>query len=309
MIALEAKHRAGRTGPSKARIYGLVCLMTLIWSLNYVVAKIALRSFPPVFFACLRMMIAGALMSAIYGVWIRSRPAAAIEKWPWRDLLIVGGVGVLGMVGNQIFFVVGLGRTSVAHASLVIATTPVQVLVLAWLRRQERLTQLKAAGMGLAIAGVAVLNLSPGRSARGASILGDFLVFLCAFSFAVYTVFTKERLRRYGSVPLTTLGYAVSSLLLIGPVWLLGRDFHFAAVPAIAWWMLAYMAALSSVLCYIIYSYALGYLAASRVSSFSYAQPLIASLAAWWLLGEAVTMAVAVGGGMVLAGVWLTSRN
>jgi drug/metabolite transporter (DMT)-like permease len=45
------------------------------------------------------------------------------------------------------------------------------------------------------------------------------------------------------------------------------------------------------------------------VASFSYAQPLIASLAAWWLLGEPVTPAVALGGGMVLAGVWLTSRN
>ncbi len=309
MISLETNSPVRRPGPSGTSIYGLVCLMTLIWSLNYVVAKIALRSFPPVFFACLRMMLAGALMSAVYVVWIRRRPAAAIHKWPRRDLLIVAAVGVLGMVGNQVFFVVGIGRTSVAHASLVIATTPVQVLLLAWLRGQERLTQLKVAGMALAVAGVAVLNLSPGRSARGASLLGDFLVFLCAFSFAVYTVFTKERLRRYGSVPLNSLGYAVSTLLLLAPVWLWGRHFNFAAVPAAGWWMLAYMAALSSVLCYMIFSYALGVLAASRVSSFSYAQPLIASLAAWWLLGEPVTLAVALGGGMVLAGVWLTSRN
>ncbi len=301
--------RARQAGPSHVRLYGLVCLMTLIWSLNYVVAKIALRSFPPVFFACLRMMIAGAMMTAVYVVWIRRRPAAAIEKWPWRDLLIVSSVGVLGMVGNQVFFVVGIGRTSVAHASLVIATTPVQVLVLAWLRGQEHLTRLKVAGMALAVAGVAVLNLSPGRSARGASLLGDFLVFVCAFSFAVFTVFTKERLRRYGSVPINTLGYAVSTLLLITPVWILGRGFHCASVPAIAWWMLAYMAALSSVLCYMIFSYALGHLPASRVASFSYAQPLIASLAAWWLLAEPVTAAVALGGAMVLAGVWLTSRN
>jgi len=141
--------------------------MTLIWSLNYVVAKIALRSFPPVFFACLRMMLAGALMSVVYGVWIRRRPASAIHKWPRRDLLIVAAVGVLGMVGNQIFFVVGIDYTSVAHASLVIATTPVQVLMLAWLRGQERLTRRKAIGMALAVAGVAVLNLSPGRSRAG----------------------------------------------------------------------------------------------------------------------------------------------
>jgi len=309
VISLEPVSLAQRTGPSQTRVYGLVCLMTLIWSLNYVVAKVALRSFPPVFFACLRMLLAGAMMTVVYAVWIRRRPTAAIQKWPWRDLLLVAAVGVLGMVGNQVFFVVGIGRTSVAHASLVIATTPVQVLMLAWLRRQEHLTRLKFAGMALAVGGVAVLNLSPGRSARGASILGDFLVFLCAFSFSVYTVFTKERLRRYGSIPLNTLGYAVSTLLLIPPVCLWGREFHFAAVPVTGWLTLAYMAGLSSVLCYMIFAYALGFLPASRVSSFSYAQPLIASLAAWWLLGEPVTLAVAVGGAMVLAGVWLTSRN
>jgi len=64
--------------------------------------------------------------------------------------------------------------------------------------------------------------------------VGDLLIFLCAFSFAVYTVFTKERLRRYGSIPLNSLGYAVSTLLLIAPVWLWGRHFNYAAVPAVA---------------------------------------------------------------------------
>ena len=163
-------------------------------------------------------------------------PLPRSEKWPWRELLIVAGVGVLGMVGNQIFFVVGIGRTSVAHASLVIAFTPVLVLLLAWLRRQERLTRLKAAGMALAVAGVAVLNLSPGRSARGASLLGRFPGRSCAPSRSPFTPSSpRSGCGSYGSVPINTLGYAVSTLLLITPVWTLGRDFHFASVPAIAW--------------------------------------------------------------------------
>ena len=309
MTLLETASPPSRAGSSQARVYGLVCLMTLLWSINYVVAKIALRSFPPVFFACLRMMFAGILMSAVYAFWVRGQTGVAIRKWPWRELILVSAVGVLGMVGNQIFFVVGIGQTSVAHGSLVIATTPVQVLALAWLRGQESLTRLKVAGMALAVAGVAVLNLAPGRAARAATILGDVLVFLCAFSFAVYTVFTKERLRRYGSIPLTTLGYAVSAVILLVPVGFWGRSYNFGAVPASGWLALAYMAGLSSVLCYMIYSYALGHLPASRVSSFSYAQPLIASLAAWWWLEEPLTLGIALGGSMVLAGVWLTSRN
>lgn len=300
-----ARKPASRTN----RIYGMVSLMTIFWSLNYIAAKVALRSFPPVFYACLRMMIAGVLMFAMYVFWVRKRPEAAIRKWPWRDLLILSGIGVIGMVGNQIFFVAGMGRTSVAHASLVIATTPVQVLLFAWLRGQERLTVLKVAGMAMAIGGVGVLNLAPGRAARGASLSGDCLIFLCASSFAMYTVLGKERMRKFGAIPVNALGFGVSAVLLVAPVWFWGRSFDFAAVPALGWWMLAYMAGISSVLCYIIFSYSLEHLPASRVSSFSYAQPFIACLAAWWLLGEPVTLPVAIGGLMVLGGVWLTGRG
>jgi drug/metabolite transporter (DMT)-like permease len=295
--------------PKSTRTYGMVMLMTVFWSLNYIAAKVALRSFPPILYACLRMVLAGALMFATYLVWVRKRPDAVIGKWPRRDLLILSAIGVLGMVGNQILFVAGLGRTSVAHASLVIATTPVQVLLLAWMRGQERLTTLKVAGMSMAIGGVGVLNLAPGRSARGASLVGDFLVFLCAFSFALYSVLGKERIRKYGAIPVNALGFGISALLLLAPVWFLGRAFDYAAVPAMGWSMLAYMAGISSVLCYIIYSTALETLPASRVASFSYAQPFIACLAAWWLLGEPVPLPVAVGGLMVLGGVWLTGRG
>jgi drug/metabolite transporter (DMT)-like permease len=298
-----------KPAPKSARTYGMVMLMTIFWSLNYIAAKVALRSFPPVLYASIRMILAGALMFATYLLWVRKRPEAVIRKWPRRDLLILSAIGVLGMVGNQILFVAGIGRTSVAHASLVIATTPVQVLLLAWLRGQERLTTLKIAGMSLAIGGVGVLNLAPGRSARGASLVGDLLIFLCAFSFALYSVLGKERIRKFGAIPVNALGFGVSAVLLLAPVWFWGRDFDYAAVPALGWSMLAYMAGISSVLCYIIYSTALESLPASRVASFSYAQPFIACLAAWWLLGEPVTVPVALGGLMVLGGVWLTGRG
>jgi drug/metabolite transporter (DMT)-like permease len=308
-MLLDTSNTSRKAEPKSAYTYGMVVLMTVFWSLNYIAAKIALRSFPPILYACIRMILAGALMFAIYLVWVRKQRQAAISKWPWRDLLILSAIGVLGMVGNQILFVAGLGLTSVAHASLVIATTPVLVLLLAWMRGQEQLSRLKIAGMAMAIGGIGVLNLAPGRSARGASVLGDLLIFLCALSFAFYSVLGKERMRKFGAIPVNALGFGISALLLLGPVSLWGREFDYAAVPAMGWWMLAYMAGIASVLCYIIYSTALEHLPASRVASFSYAQPFIASLAAWWLLGEPVTLPVAMGGLMVLGGVWLTGRR
>jgi len=154
--------------PTRAKLYGLISVMTFFWSINYVVAKIALRSFPALLIGPLRAATAAALLLPIFFL----RPSDLGEKWQRREVIELALLGVFGITLNQVFFVVGMSSTSVAHAALVIATTPLQVLMLAALRGQERVTVRKLAGLAVAIAGIAVLNL--GRETRGASFTGDF---------------------------------------------------------------------------------------------------------------------------------------
>jgi drug/metabolite transporter (DMT)-like permease len=70
-----------------------------------------------------------------------------------------------------------------------------------------------------------------------------------------------------------------------------------------------YMAVFSSIVAHVIYYWALSHLPASRVASFSYLQPLVATVLAVPALGEPVTPPVVAGGALVLAGVWLTERG
>jgi drug/metabolite transporter (DMT)-like permease len=58
----------------------------------------------------------------------------------------------------------------------------------------------------------------------------------------------------------------------------------------------------------LIYNYALTYMPASRASAASYLQPLGATLLAVVLLGESLTTALAIGGILVLTGVFVTER-
>jgi drug/metabolite transporter (DMT)-like permease len=57
---------------------------------------------------------------------------------------------------NQMFFVLGLARTSVAHAAIVIALTPMLVLLLVAGVGQKHITVPKGAGIAIALAGVYV---------------------------------------------------------------------------------------------------------------------------------------------------------
>jgi len=81
------------------------------------------------------------------------------------------------------------------------------------------------------------------------------------------------------------------------------------ALPARAWWGLAFMVVLGSVVPYLIFAWALKTLAASRVAAFNYLQPVIATALGIWLLSEKLTVKVMVGGAIILLGVYLTEHE
>jgi drug/metabolite transporter (DMT)-like permease len=289
--------------PSEARLYALLGLMLLFWSLNYVVGKVALREFPPVLLTCLRTTIAGAFILPIY--WWRERG----KPWAWtnRELGELLLLGFYGVIANQLFFVLGLAWTSVAHAAVIMTLMPILVLLLAAFLGQERITARKVVGMTIAAAGVGVLQLER-KSGSGATLLGDFCTFLCGISLAIFTVRSKQLMKRFGSLMINSVAY-VGGSLAIAPltIWLSLR-YEAGRASAAAWWSVAYMAVFSSVLAYFIYNYALTYMPASRASAVSYLQPLGATLLAVLLLGEPVTTALAFGGILVLTGVFVTER-
>jgi drug/metabolite transporter (DMT)-like permease len=97
--------------------------------------------------------------------------------------------------------------------------------------------------------------------------------------------------------------------LLMSPVTLWQSiGFEFRAVPLSAWASVFYMALLPSVICYIIYFYALAHMEASRLAAFSYLQPLLATVFGIFILKEQVTLALVVSGLVIFGGVYITER-
>jgi drug/metabolite transporter (DMT)-like permease len=74
----------------------------------------------------------------------------------------------------------------------------------------------------------------------------------------------------------------------------------------VTWSAIAYLAVVTSVVSYFLWYYALGKMTASKVAVFSNLQPVATALAAWAFLHEPLTWEIALGGALVLAGVWLT---
>lgn len=290
--------------PSDRRLYLLLLLVVTFWSFNYVVGKIALREFPPLLLVALRTALAGVLMVPVY----LSRESGTASPWTWRELRVLVPLGVCGVALNQVLFVVGLARTSVAHAAVFIGLTPILVLLMAAALGQESLSARKLAGMGIAFAGILVLQM--GRVAGSAATsFGDACILLAALSFAGFTVMGKSVSARHGAITVNTVAYVSGGLLLAPIILWQGAGFHYAAVTAQGWWSVFYMAAFSSVIAYLMYYYALTHIAASRVSGFSYLQPLLATLMAIPFLREPLSPGLLLGGSLALAGVFVTERS
>ncbi len=286
-------------------LYSLIFLMVVFWSGNYIAGKIALREFSPMLLAGLRIGFAGVTMLPLYA-WERYRSGPDGSLHRIVQLLLLG---LLGVTLNQVFFIVGLSRTSVAHAAILIGLTPMQVLIIAWLRGQERMTTRKGVGMAIALAGVALLKAFEPSAGTGATWFGDLVVLAGGLCFALFTVFGKELTEEYTTITMNTYAYVGGAVALLPwTLWEAARR-PLAHVSAEAWLAAVYMALFPSVLAYLIYYHALARISASRVSAFSYLQPVFASVMGVVILGENLGTPVIAGGLVILTGVYLAERG
>jgi drug/metabolite transporter (DMT)-like permease len=114
---------------------------------------------------------------------------------------------------------------------------------------------------------------------------------------------------RHSGITVTAFGYMGGALALAPMTIYLSRNFAFSGVSATGWATVVYMALFPSVICYLIFYYALTRISASRVSAFSYLQPVIATLIAVIALRERVTLPMVAGGAVVFCGVYLAERG
>lgn len=298
-------HPRGLTHRRHGLMHLLMFIGTFFWAANIIAGKFALRNMSSLALAQARVTGAGLIFLAGFALWRRG----ARLQLNRRDVWYLALTALFGIALNQVFFIGGIGRTSAAHAGLIVALGPVIVLILSCARQLEALTVLKAVGAAISLTGVVELTTGKSQPGSAATLTGDLIMLLGSAVFAYYTILLKKIARRYDSLSLNTIIFSMGAVLML-PV--TGRDVlktHWTTLPAQAWWGIAFLVTLGSVVGYSIYAFALTELSATRVAAFNYLQPVIAAALGVWLLGEALTTHVVVGGMLILTGVYLTERE
>ncbi len=303
--------------PSRIVLGASIGLVILIWAVNFIAAKIGLRSLPAETLASFRVVLAGAVMLPFYRFCSRLPAFAETaesrrRKFTGRDLWTFLYMGFFGVVMNQVCFTVGLRYTSVSHAAVIVGMGPIYTLILAVLFHVEKATWRKAIGTAIAFGGVAVLASENGISPHSPSVLGDAITMTGSIGFAMYVVLGKRLGSRYDPLTMTAFSHYGGAVIVL-PIAvyravLLGSAEQWRAIAWTGWAAMLYMAVLSSAVAYVFYFWVLRYLEASQLSAFTYLLPVVATILGIVWLGEKGSWGQVLGGVLALSGVyWIES--
>jgi drug/metabolite transporter (DMT)-like permease len=307
---------SGRT-PNRVVLGASIALVIVIWAVNFIAAKVGLRSLPPATVASFRVVLAGAVMIPFYLFCSRLPTFAGTaetrgREFTRRDLWTFLYMGFFGVTVNQVCFTVGLRYTSVSHAAVIVGMGPIYTLILAVLFKLETATWRKTIGMVIALVGIAVLASENGISAHSPSVLGDVITMTGSIGFALYVVLGKRLGGRYDPLTMTAFSHYAGALMVL-PVAIyrattLGSAEHWRAIAWSGWAAILYMAIFSSAVAYVFYFWLLRYLEASQLSAFTYLLPVIATVLGILWLGEKGSWGQVLGGVLALSGVyWIES--
>ena len=275
-------------------------VVCLIWGVNFSVTKLAIGQMPALPFTAIRFTLASLLLWLI----VRGLEGPAVLPRPEARRLIV-----LGVVGNtlyQLAFVLGLAYTTATNSSLIVATVPTVVAVLAGLLGLERITPRMWGGIALGTLGVVLVIATSGVEFSEATLRGDLLTLLGVFCWAGYTVGLRKLPPSISPLRVTAVTTVAGTpgLVVAGLPGL--AVMQWADVPGTAWAALGYATVFSLVVAYVLWNRSVQAMGGTRTAIYMCVTPLIAVAAAWAMLGEHAQPLQAVGAVLIIAGVLLT---
>ena len=264
-----------------------------------VVIKVVNEGLQPVFFAGLRS--AGAVLCL--WLWFRLRGRAVGLKR--ADLFFGVLIGLL-FAAEFVLLFIALDLTTVTRTSVLFYTMP---LWMAWMSHVaipgQRITRIKAAGQGIAFAGVVVAMVFRSPGGEG-GILGDLCALGAAIGWAGMAIIARTGLA--GVAPDRQLFWQVSVsapvLLVLAPLFgPLIRDLQ-----PIHLWGLAFQTVIMVSAGFMVWLWLLSIYPPASVAAFSFLTPVAGVMFGWLLLGENVGLPIVAALVLVVAGLVLINR-
>ena len=293
-------------GVNRSRAILEAFIAVVIWGASFVATKVALRYAGPDVVVWLRF----AMGVIILGIAVLARGKFALPDK--RDWLYFAVLGFIGITFHQWLQSTGLLTTQATTTGWIVSTIPVFMALLGWLALKEKLRWLQWSGILLSAFGVLLVvsrgDLSMLTSGKFGTV-GDFLILVSAPNWAIFSVLSRRGLKKY---PATLMMFYVMVFgWLFSSVWVLAQGGlnQIVLIPWDGWAGIAFLGVFCSGLAYIFWYDALQSLPVAQTGAFLYLEPVVTVIVAALILAERLTVFTLLGGGFILAGVWIVNRK
>ena len=295
--------------PAPAHDRGVAIKMALafvaiyvIWGSTYLAIRYAVETIPPLVTAGVRHSIAGGIMLS-WAWWRGFRPTR--QQW------------VAGFALGALLFLVGHGTLHWAEqyvgsglAALLIATEPMFILVLGWMMGRQKISLLSALGLGLGVAGVAMLT-GVELTVKGSSLWGLLAVLLGSLSWSLGVVISTRLKLPSDALGRTALPTICGAAMLLIAAGVTGefQQTHWASITLRSIFGLGYLITFGSVVAFTAYTWLLQRVPPALVATHTYANPVVAVLLGWFLAHEPLSLRVVLASVAILGAIVLIRRG
>ena len=262
-------------------------VVVLVWGVNFVAMKFALRDFTPFQLGAARFLFAALPLMLFI------KP----PQVPWKWVVLYGlfqGVGQFGIL----FIALKVGMTA-ALASVLLQTQVFFTALFGFLLLHERASRPLQVGMVLAALGLGCFGYnyaSPGAAGGSATTVAGLLLTLCAAAMWALSNIVARQVQKvsvnYSPIAFVIWSGAVAIVPFIALSWAFDAEavrWQWLQARWSSWLSIAYLGWIATIVGYSLWTGLLKRHPASRVSPFGLGVPVVGLPAGMLVLGEAVT--------------------
>jgi drug/metabolite transporter (DMT)-like permease len=219
-----------------------------------------------------------------------------------RRELGIGSLAGLFLAMHFATWISSLSFTSVANSVVLVNTAPVWVAVMTPWLTHDRVSRRAWLGIAASVVGAVIIGFGD-FSGGSRALIGDALALAGSLSLASYLLLGRKLREKLSLPAYLTVCYSSATALL----WLcvIAAGLPVTGFNAKTWGALFGMALVSQHLGHSSYNWAVKYFSAGFIAVCLLGEPVLSSLLAWWLFGEALTWVKAAGGASILFGIYL----
>ncbi len=283
------------------KYYILLILAMIFWGGSWVSAQVVVSVAPPFTVGFFRFFTA----SLIFLPLLLATQRDSVKTYTARDIQLFFVLGLVGVFGYGILFLIGMQFTTAAQGSIIAGINPVTVSLLAFLILQERLApKWRYIGFLFSFLGVVfVVGIQALLDFQLEYLIGNLILICAMFTWGVYSILGKTVMKNRTSLETTAMGIFFGTLLFF-----IGALFEqFWTLPIMYdptfWTNILYMGIFVTVLGFLFYFLGIKNLGASKSAVFISFVPVFGTLFSFLLLNEPIYPTFIIGLVLVILGI------